>query len=47
MLHDLLTEINTLTAEIKSLSQDLEALCKQQPRYQALLAIPGIMVPGL
>ena len=41
MLHDLLTEINTLTAEIKSLTQDLEAHCKQQPRYQALLAIPG------
>jgi len=41
MLHGLLTEINTLTDEIKSLTLDLEALCKQQPRYQALLAIPG------
>ncbi|PKH02994.1 hypothetical protein CXF72_08665 [Psychromonas sp. MB-3u-54] len=41
MLYDLLTEINALTLGIKSLTNDLEALCKQQPRYQALLAIPG------
>jgi len=27
--------------DIKSISSELETLCKQQPRYQALLAIPG------
>ena len=32
ILHDLLEEINVLTLEIKSLTQDLESLCKQQPR---------------
>ena len=41
ILHHLLEEINVLTLEIKSLTADLESLCKQQPRYQALLAIPG------
>jgi transposase len=41
MLYDLLTEINALTLDIKSLTNDLEGLCKQQPRYQALLAISG------
>lgn len=41
MFYNLLAEIKTLTLEIKPLTSDLEALCKQQPRYQALLAILG------
>jgi transposase len=41
ILYDLLMEINALTLNIKSLTNDLEALCKQQPRAQALLAISG------
>ena len=41
MLYDLLAEINALSLDIKSLTNDLEALCKQQPRYQTLLTIPG------
>ena len=41
LIYSLWQEVNDLTEDIKSISSELEALCKQQPRYQALLAIPG------
>ena len=41
LIYSLFLEVNGLTEDIKSISSELEALCKQQPRYQALLAIPG------
>jgi len=41
LIYSLWQEINGLTIDIKSLASELEALCKQQPRYQVLLAIPG------
>jgi hypothetical protein len=31
---------NVMDLDITSLSNDFEALCKQQPRYQSLLVIP-------
>jgi hypothetical protein len=32
---------NVIDLDIKSLSNDFEALCKQQPRYQSQFVIPG------
>ena len=41
LIYSLLQEVNGLTEDIKSITIELAALCKQQPRYQALLSIPG------
>ncbi len=41
LLSELLESLRLLNGDIDALTEQIAQLCKQQPRYKALLSIPG------